>query len=122
MPNVLVPIADGSEELEAMSIIDILRRAGASVTVASVDERQITASRGTRLIADQLISECVDATYDLIALPGGSGAEHLRDSKDLEKLLKRQQREGRLYAAICASPGRRQHKATNRKDSICQQI
>jgi 4-methyl-5(b-hydroxyethyl)-thiazole monophosphate biosynthesis len=105
MPEVLVPIANGSEELEAVSIIDILRRAGASVTIASVHERQITASRGTKLVADKLISECVDNTYDLIALPGGMpGAEHLRDSEDLEKLLKRQQQEGRLYAAICASP------------------
>lgn len=103
--KVLVPIADGCEEIEAVCIIDVLRRAGASVTVASVDQVQVTASRGVRLVADKLIADCVDETYDLIALPGGMpGAEHLRDSKELAVILKRQQQENRLYGAICASP------------------
>ena len=103
--KVLVPIANGTEEIEAVCIIDVLRRAGASVTVASVDTLQVTASRGVKLVADRLIADCVNETYDLIALPGGMpGAEHLRDSKDLEKLLKVQQQPGRFYAAICASP------------------
>jgi 4-methyl-5(b-hydroxyethyl)-thiazole monophosphate biosynthesis len=101
----LVPIANGTEEIEAVCIIDVLRRAGVSVTVASVEELQVTASRGVKLVADQLIGDCVDETYDLIALPGGMpGAEHLRDAEDLAEMLKRQRREGRLYAAICASP------------------
>ena len=103
--KVLVPIADGCEEIEAVCIIDILRRAGALVTVASVDKSQIIASRGVNLVADKLIADCLDRTYDLIALPGGMpGAEHLRDSEKLTLLLKRQQKEGRFYAAICASP------------------
>ena len=102
--KVLVPIADGSEEIEAVCIIDVLRRAGALVTVASVDGLQITGSRGVKLVADRLISDCSDA-YDLIALPGGMpGAEHLRDSKELAVMLRLQKQEGRLYAAICASP------------------
>jgi 4-methyl-5(b-hydroxyethyl)-thiazole monophosphate biosynthesis len=103
--KVLVPVADGSEEIELVSIIDILRRAGAEVTAASVDGLQITASRGVKLVADRLISQCKAETYDLIALPGGMpGAEHLRDSGLLVDLLKRQREEGRLYAAICAAP------------------
>ncbi|MGD2089163.1 MAG: DJ-1/PfpI family protein [Candidatus Aminicenantes bacterium] len=103
--KVLVPIADGSEEIEAVGIIDILRRAGAEVTVASVDDLQITASRGVRITADCLISDCTDQTFDLIALPGGMpGAEHLRDSTELVDMLKKQRETGRLYAAICASP------------------
>lgn len=103
--KVLVPIADGSEELEAVCIIDILRRAGAEVTVASVDGLQVTASRGVKLVTERLIADCMDVTYDLVALPGGMpGAEHLRDSKELELILRRQYEEGRLYAAICASP------------------
>jgi 4-methyl-5(b-hydroxyethyl)-thiazole monophosphate biosynthesis len=101
----LVAIANGTEEIETVCIIDVLRRAGVSVTVASVEELQVTASRGVKLVADQLIGDCVDETYDLIALPGGMpGAEHLRDAKDLEEMLKRQRQERRLYAAICASP------------------
>ena len=106
MPKtVLVPIADGSEEVEAVSIIDVLRRAGAAVTVASVGEKQITGSHGIKLVADKLIADCLEAEYDLIALPGGlPGADNLRDSEELERLLKVQKEEGRYYAAICASP------------------
>lgn len=103
--KVLVPIADGSEEIETACIVDVLRRAEADVTVASVNKLQVTASRGMKLVADKLISECVQNTYDLIVLPGGMpGAENLRDSKELAEMLKRQQNDGRLYAAICASP------------------
>ncbi len=101
----LVPIADGSEEIEAVCIIDILRRAGMEVVVASVDDLQITASRGVKLMADAFITECTEETFDLIALPGGiPGAEHLRDSTELVGMLKKQKQAGRLYAAICASP------------------
>jgi 4-methyl-5(b-hydroxyethyl)-thiazole monophosphate biosynthesis len=102
----LVPIADGSEEIEAVCIIDTLRRAEVDVTVASVTgQRQITASRQTGIVADALIEACADTTYDLIALPGGMpGAEHLRDSEVLFELVKAQRDAGRLYAAICASP------------------
>jgi 4-methyl-5(b-hydroxyethyl)-thiazole monophosphate biosynthesis len=103
--KVLVPIADGTEEIEAVCIIDVLRRAGAAVTVASTGELQVTASRGVKLIADKLIGDCMDETYDLVVLPGGMpGAAHLRDSKDLESILTQQKNQGRLYGAICAAP------------------
>ena len=103
--KVLVPIADGTEEMEAVAIIDILRRAGAEVTVASVDDLRITTARGLKIEADCLLADCRDETFDLIALPGGiPGAEHLRDSEILTGLLKKQKEEGRLLGAICASP------------------
>lgn len=103
--QVLVPIAQGSEEIEAVTLIDVLRRAGALVTVAGIGALQITASRGVKLVADTLISECVDNIYDLIALPGGMpGAENLRDSNELTRLLAQQRAENRWYAAICAAP------------------
>jgi 4-methyl-5(b-hydroxyethyl)-thiazole monophosphate biosynthesis len=103
--KVLVAIADGTEELEAVTIIDVLRRAGAQVIVASVGKINIVCSRGVRLTADGLISDCTDKEYDLIALPGGlPGAEHLRDCAGLIEILKKQKDSGRLYAAICASP------------------
>lgn len=105
MKKVLVPIANGIEELEAICIIDILRRAGATVTVASVEQLQVTASRGVKIVADQLIANCIESKYDLIALPGGMpGAEKLRDSELLIEMLKSQKESGRYYAAICASP------------------
>ena len=104
--RVLVPISDGTEELEAVAIIDTLRRAGAQVTVASVTSGlQVTCSRRVRLVADALIQDCANERYDLIVLPGGMpGAERLRDSAVLTELLKRQQAAGGLIGAICASP------------------
>lgn len=103
--KVLIPIADGTEELEAVCLIDTLRRAALEVTVASVGKLQVTASRGVKLVADVLIANCASQTYDCIALPGGMpGAEHLRDSAQLIDMLKKQKAAGRLYGAICASP------------------
>lgn len=104
--TVLVPLADGTEELEAVAIIDILRRAGAKVTVASVTgSRQVTASRGVVIVADTLIEACTQKDYDLVVLPGGMpGAEHLRDSAQLIDILTRQRDNSRWYGAICASP------------------
>jgi 4-methyl-5(b-hydroxyethyl)-thiazole monophosphate biosynthesis len=102
---VIVPIADGSEELEAVCIIDVLRRAGAQVTVASVSGLQIVGSRGVKLMADRLVAECVNDAYDLVVLPGGMpGSEHLRDSKAVIHLLKQQAEEEKLYGALCAAP------------------
>ncbi len=101
----LVPVAQGIEEMEAITIIDVLRRAGTKVVVASVDEIMIKASQGTEFKAEKLIKECMDEQFDLIALPGGiPGAMNLRDSKELETLLKKQAEQNRLYGAICASP------------------
>jgi 4-methyl-5(b-hydroxyethyl)-thiazole monophosphate biosynthesis len=110
--SLLVPIADGTEELEAVTIIDVLRRAGATVTVAAVescDQLQICGSRETKIVADCSLQDCAQNSpaqpWDLIAVPGGlPGAEHLAASAILDKLLRQQVAEGRLFAAICAAP------------------
>ncbi len=103
--KVLVPVAQGVEEMEAITIIDVLRRANANVIVASVDQIMIKASKGIEFKADCLIQTCINDEFDLIALPGGiPGAENLRDSKELESLLKKQAKQEKYYAAICASP------------------
>ena len=106
--SALVPIADGSEELEAVTIIDVLRRAGVKVTVASVassDKLVIRAARDTKITADCAIEHCVGKDWDLIALPGGvKGAENLAANSDLDGLIRSQAQSGRLYAAICAAP------------------
>jgi protein deglycase len=121
--KVLVPIANGTEEIEAVCVIDVLRRAGALVTVASVETvRDITCSRGVKIMADRVINECTHESYDLIALPGGMpGAEHLRDSQVLISMLKKQAQEGKFYAAICASPAvvLAHHKLLNGKKATC---
>lgn len=103
--KVLVPVAQGIEEMEAVTIIDVLRRAGAEVVVASVDTMTVKASRGLEFKADRLIKDCMDDAFDLIVLPGGiPGAQNLKDSKDLEILLRNQAKEKKYYGAICASP------------------
>lgn len=105
--TVLIPVADGSEDIEAVTLIDVLRRAGAEVTVASVTpEREITAARRTRMVTDALLPDVLERDWDLIVLPGGlPGAEALRDCPALIERLHRQRRQGCLYGAICASPG-----------------
>ncbi|CAE8588961.1 unnamed protein product, partial [Polarella glacialis] len=104
--RVLVPVANDSEEIETACITDVLTRAGAMVTVASVEkELQVRMSRGLKVVADVFIGECVGQDWDVIALPGGMpGAERLRDSEDLTKLLKEQRTSGRWVAGVCASP------------------
>jgi protein deglycase len=103
--KVLVPIADGIEEIEVVCIIDTLRRAGAEVTVASIGALQVTGSRDVKIVADVTIANCADVVFDAIVLPGGMpGAEHLRDSAALVTKLKEQKASDRLLAAICASP------------------
>lgn len=104
--KVLVPIGFGTEEMEAVIIVDVLRRAGADVTVASVEPQlQIEASCGTKLVADTSISSCSDQIFDLVALPGGMpGSVRLRDCEVLQKITRRQAEERRLYGAICAAP------------------
>ncbi|GAB4822089.1 hypothetical protein N2152v2_009135 [Parachlorella kessleri] len=104
--KVLVPIGTGSEEMEAVITIDVLRRAGAEVIVASVEgSREVECSRKVRILADKLIQDCANDAWDLIALPGGMpGAERLRDSSVLIDLLSKQKSQDKLHAAICASP------------------
>ncbi|KAE8124725.1 hypothetical protein FH972_019584 [Carpinus fangiana] len=104
--KVLVPIANGTEPMEAVITIDVLRRAGADVTVASVEKQlRVDAGHGVKIVADSLVSGCADGVFDLITLPGGMpGATHLRDCAVLEGLVKKQAADGRLYAAVCASP------------------
>jgi 4-methyl-5(b-hydroxyethyl)-thiazole monophosphate biosynthesis len=114
--RVLVPIANGSEEIETVSIIDTLRRAQIDVTVAKVsggpnDEQfdnklQIKASRGVFLVADTDIESVKDQQFDLIALPGGlPGAKAFAQCDTLIEMLKQQKQRSNVFTtAICASP------------------
>ena len=104
----LVTIAHGSEEIEVVTIIDILRRAGIEVTVATcnlLSYMEIIAAQGTKIVAETSIDNCMNTDWDLIAIPGGvEGSNALAESELLTQLLHRQVTEGRLYAAICAAP------------------
>lgn len=108
MTNVLVPIADGTEEMEAVIIIDMLRRADIAVTVASTAANTtICASRKVKIEADEHIEQCVNKPWDAIILPGGlPGAQNLSDCALLVTLLKNQFAAQKMVAAICASPSK----------------
>lgn len=105
MSHVLVPLAQGCEELEAITITDLLVRAGINVTTCGLDEQPVKASRGTTIIPDTSIDKILDEPFDLIVLPGGlPGADYLRDDARLQSLLKKQAEQNKYLAAICAAP------------------
>lgn len=110
MARVLVPLATGSEELEAVTIIDLLRRARIEVVTAGLESGAVTCARGTVLLPDTSLDEALDETlphhyYDMVVLPGGEpGATNLENDKRVMALLKKMAAAGRYTAAICAAP------------------
>eukprot|EP00611_Tribonema_gayanum_P028941 TRINITY_DN759_c1_g1_i1.p1 TRINITY_DN759_c1_g1~~TRINITY_DN759_c1_g1_i1.p1 ORF type:complete len:192 (-),score=78.67 TRINITY_DN759_c1_g1_i1:927-1502(-) len=105
-PKALVPVAHGSEEIETVTIVDTLVRAGVNVTIASVaDINQVKCSRGVEIVASCNIRDCVERDWDAVVLPGGMpGAEHLYQNPTLQHILKDQHQAGKLIGAICAAP------------------
>lgn len=105
MSKVLVPISNGTEEMEAVIIIDMLRRGGCDVVVAG-DGDVVVCAWGTRLLPDIMIDDIADDdTYDAIVLPGGSqGVSNFARSSALEALLRRHAAAKGLIGAICAAP------------------
>ena len=101
----LVPIANGTEEMEAVIIIDMLRRAGIDVVVAG-DGDMVTCSRGVRIIPDISIDDISDDdVYDAVVLPGGSqGAANFAANHALAHIVARHRTGNKLIAAICAAP------------------
>jgi 4-methyl-5(b-hydroxyethyl)-thiazole monophosphate biosynthesis len=105
MPRVLVPLAQGCEELEAVTVIDLLRRAGLEVVTAGLEAGPVRASRGVVLVPDRTLDEVAHQDFDMIVLPGGlPGADHLNDDPRLRQMLQRAAAAGRYTAAICAAP------------------
>jgi len=105
MASVLVPLAQGCEELEAVTVIDLLRRAGIDVITAGLDAQPVHASRGVTLLPDMTLDAALQQEFDMIVLPGGlPGADHLRDDPRVIDLLKKMAAADRYTAAICAAP------------------
>ena len=105
MKKVLVPLAPGCEELEAVTVIDLLTRAGVDVTTAGLSAGTVLASRGVEFVPKKTIDEVLSEDFDMVVLPGGlPGADHLRDNESLQRILKTHSENGHFIAAICAAP------------------
>jgi 4-methyl-5(b-hydroxyethyl)-thiazole monophosphate biosynthesis len=105
MSKVLVLLAHGSEEIEAVTVIDLLRRAEIDVLTAGNSRGVLTASRGVRLVPDAYIDDVLDSEFDMVVLPGGGpGAESLKQDARVIALLQNHVRRGRFVGAICAAP------------------
>ncbi|UPA12276.1 DJ-1 family glyoxalase III [Borrelia venezuelensis] len=104
--RVAIVLANGFEEIEAIIPMDILKRGGVDPKVISLsDDKVVSSSRGFTFYADEKISDYSEDHFDLIILPGGMpGAVNLFESKDLDKILRNMNLQGKLIAAICASP------------------
>lgn len=105
MAKVLVPLADGCEELEAVTIIDLLRRAGIEVVTAGLKPGIVKASRGVQIVPDVTLDVALQDEYDMVVLPGGMpGATHLGNDARIIGLLKKMAAAEKYAAAICAAP------------------
>lgn len=106
MTKVLVPLAQGCEELEAVTIIDLLVRAGVDVVTASLDNNMvITCGRGVQLIAQVTLESVLNESFAMVVLPGGQpGANNLEQDKRILSLLRTTVQADGIVAAICAAP------------------
>lgn len=105
MHKVLLPLAQGCEDLEAVTIIDLLRRAAITVVTAGLDTEPVTASRGTVIIPDTDLDTALKDDYDMVVLPGGlPGADHLDNDERIKAILIKMANSEKFTAAICAAP------------------
>ena len=106
MKKIVVPLAEGFEEIEAVSIIDILRRAEFEVTIVSITKKmEVTGSHNIKIIADQLFENVNYNLIDMIVLPGGMpGATNLNNHTGLQEQILNFNKNGKQLGAICAAP------------------
>jgi protein deglycase len=103
--NALVLLADGFEEIEATAIVDVLRRAGVTVTTAALGQNPVRGSHGIALVADRALDGTDDSSFDAIVLPGGMpGSKNLKEDPRVTELLSRSAAQGKVVAAVCAAP------------------
>jgi len=105
MSRACVLLAQGFEEIEAVTIVDVLRRGGVDTRVLGVGACRVPGAHGLTIETDAELTATDETAWDLVALPGGlPGASNLRDDAAVQALLRRQQRRGGKLAAICAGP------------------
>lgn len=104
MTKVAVVFAPGCEEVEGLSVVDVLRRMGIDTTMVGLEGTKVPGAHGIELTCDQTVDDHL-LDYDLVAFPGGrGGAEKLRDNARLAKLMQERNRQGKWDAAMCAAP------------------
>ena len=105
MKKVLVTLAPGFEEIETITVVDILRRAGARVVLAATEEGPIEGSRGVSVLPDTLIDQVDENDFDLVVLPGGQpGTSNLQNNDTVKNIIQNMHQSHKLIAAICAAP------------------
>jgi 4-methyl-5(b-hydroxyethyl)-thiazole monophosphate biosynthesis len=104
MPSALVPLAEGFEEIEAVTIVDVLRRGGVDVITAGLESAIVEGSHQMTVIADRVLDRIDPTTFDLIVLPGGPGTYKLKEDPRIADMLKQHAQAGKLTAAVCAAP------------------
>ena len=105
MKNVLIPLAPGFEEIETITVVDILRRSGARVSTAGIVDGIIEGSRGVKLLADESINNINSKKFDLMVLHGGQpGTENLKKDPRVTTIVKEMENKKKLIGAICAAP------------------
>ena len=105
MKKVLVALAPGFEEIETITVVDILRRGGARVVLAATEEGPIEGSRGVSVLPDTLIDQVDDKDFDLVVLPGGQpGTTNLQNNAKVKTIIQNMHQSRKQIAAICAAP------------------
>ena len=103
MKKACVLLAEGFEEIEALTVSDVIRRANITCDLISIGEKTVKSSHGVTIEVDKIFDESME--YDLVVLPGGMpGASNLRDDERVIKFIKKQNKEEKLIGAICAAP------------------
>jgi 4-methyl-5(b-hydroxyethyl)-thiazole monophosphate biosynthesis len=102
--RVLCLLADGFEEIETVTPVDVLRRAGVEVVIAALTEKIATGRCGIRIEADALLADVDTASFDLLLIPGGPGVAALRSDGRPVQLAREFSSSGKTVAAICAAP------------------
>lgn len=104
MKKVAVVFADGCEEVEGLSVVDVLRRLGVETDMVGLTSTRVNGDHKIKLTCDKVVDDSL-LDYDLVAFPGGkTGAENLRDNAKLQDLMVKRHEKGKWDAAMCAAP------------------
>lgn len=105
MKKVMVLLANGFEEIEALTVVDILRRGNVNCHMVSIGGNKVKGAHGIEVIADKTLDSVEENLYDAIVLPGGMpGAENLKNNTRVVELVQRYYSDKKLVCAICAAP------------------